>query len=101
MSTDSKAGTAFNKSTRQPSTHISTKEERDALIAARPKPKLEKHLTPGGITETSVRQKLNLQNEARIERIENRLKTAQSNMRFAHKKAQVRGKAKTDFDQSR
>lgn len=80
---------------------IATKSERDALIAARPKPKLEQHLTPGGTIETTVKQTLNARNEARIDRIENRLKTAQSNMRFAHKKAQVRGKAKTDFERSR
>lgn len=97
MNNTTKTSQSFN----QAKTPAVTKGERDALIAARPKPKVEQHHTPGGTIESTVKQTLNARNEARIDRIQNRLDTAQSNMRFAHKKALVRGSAKTDFERNR
>lgn len=97
MSNTGKTSQSFN----QAKTQTVTKGERDALIAARPKPKVEQHHTPGGTIESTVKQTLNARNEARIDRIQNRLDTAQSNMRFAHKKALVRGRAKTGFERCR
>ena len=50
-----------------------SKSERDARIAARAKPVIEQHLTPGGAVERTVRQKLDAENERRINFIEKRL----------------------------
>ena len=97
MSGDSKAGANFN----QPSPQTVTKGELDALVAARPKPVVERHLTPGGELETSVRQAYNLKNEARISQIRDRLNNANERLNRDHGKAMVRGTAKSNFDRSR
>ncbi|WP_417681682.1 hypothetical protein [Roseibium sp.] len=80
---------------------IATKGERDALIAGRPKPVVEHHLTPGGQTEVTVKQRIEAARESRITEIQNAFSSAQKNLRQDRAKAMVRGRAKVDFDRSR
>lgn len=97
MSAEKKAGLSFP----QPNHATVTKAERDVLIAGRPKPVLEPHLTPGGVDEVVVKQVLETARENRINQIQARLDQAHDGLRQAHSKAMVRGRAKTDFDRER
>lgn len=63
-------------------------QERDSLIASRPKPVLETHLTPGGNVERVVRQEIEADREVRIGFINKRL-------------MRQNGKAREDFNRSR
>ena len=90
-------GQGFAKST----SPVVTKAERDALIAARPKPKAEMHLTPGGAQETETKRTVNSMLEARIAAMTMRLERAREGMRAGHAKALNRANAKAGFERSR
>jgi hypothetical protein len=80
---------------------IATKAELDSRIAARPEPKVEHHLTPGGGVEMVVHQKVDAQNEARIQNLRQRLGASGQDLRDQLSRNKMYGKAKADFDRSR
>lgn len=90
-------GQGFTKS----ASPIVTKAERDALIAARPKPKAEMHLTPEGAQKAEVKRTVNTMLEARIAAMTLRLERARESMRQDRTKALNRAKAKAGFERSR
>jgi len=80
---------------------IATKTERDALIAARPKPIVRHDLTPNGMAQTSVHQKVDALREKRIREIENKLGKSSERLNQSRTKTFINGKAKADFERSR
>jgi len=80
---------------------IATAAERDSLMAGRPAPHLEPHLTPGGGTEFTVHQTVEVERETRIASIQERLDAAQNRLRNDHARAMVRGQARADFERER
>jgi len=97
MSAERESGPALEHS--GPS--IATAAERDSLIAGRPEPQLQPHLTPGGGTEFTVHQTVEVERETRIASIQERLDAAQNRMRNDHARAMVRGQARADFERER
>lgn len=97
MSNKRNAGASFNRS----GNPLVTKAEMDARISARPKPTVERHLTPNGYTQTTIHKSHDAQNEARIAQIRNRLTSASDRLKLARNKAVVRGTARGDFERSR
>ena len=81
--------------------NVATKTEHDHLVENRPTPELEVHLTPDGIEETIVKQQVNLKNERRIQQLQNSLNNAHDRLQNDHGIANMRGRAKQDFDHSR
>ncbi|MCF6302498.1 MAG: hypothetical protein L3J13_04765 [Devosiaceae bacterium] len=90
-------GANFNRS----GNPVVTKAEMDARINARPKPVAQRHLTPNGYTQTSIRKSHDVQNEARIAQIRILLTSASDRLNTARNKAIVRGTARGDFGRSR
>ena len=84
----------------QAATPITTKDRLDALKAARPKPKAEMHLTPGGAQETETKRSVNSALEACIAAITHRLERARNELKEERGKALARGKAKAGFGRS-
>lgn len=80
---------------------IATAVERDSLAAGRPEPLFEPHLTPGGGTEFTVHQAVEVERESRIATIQERLDAAQERLRNDHARAMVRGQARADFERER
>lgn len=95
--TDARTSKGFG----QAASPITTKERLDAFKAARPKPKAEMHLTPGGAQETEAKRTVNSMLEARIAAMTMRLERARNSMRKGHAKALNRAKAKAGFERSR
>lgn len=95
--TDAKASNGFG----QAASPITTKERLDALKAARPKPAVERHLTPGGTVEAETKRTVNSALEARIAAMTTRLDRARQNLKDGRAEAMVRGKAKARFGRSR
>lgn len=92
---------ATSKSFSQAATPITTKDRLDALKAARSKPAVERHLTPGGTVETETKRTVNSALEARIAAMTMRLDRARQNLKGGQTKAMVRGKAKAGFGRCR
>jgi len=80
---------------------IATRAELDQRLAARPKPRAERHLTIDGSISTAVHSDLNQQAEARIAYLKERLDTADSKMRLARLRAGTKDRARSAFDRSR
>lgn len=78
-----------------------TKAELEQRIAARPKPRVELHLTPSGWEANEVRRQIDQAGERRIRHIDERLRHARENFEKGHARALVRGRAKKDFDRGR
>lgn len=78
-----------------------TKSERDALIAARPKPIIRHDLTPGGMVQASVHQRVDALRELRIREIANKLGKSSQRLNQNRAKTFINGKAKADFGRSR
>ena len=97
MSKDKGIRTQFSR-THSP---IVTKTERDALIAARPKPIVLYDLTPSGMVQTSVRQNVEALREKRIREIANTLGKSSKRLKKNHTKAFIKGRAKVDFERCR
>ncbi|EFL90213.1 hypothetical protein [Ahrensia sp. R2A130] len=70
---------------------VATKAEKEFLEANRPKPEMELNLTPEGGFETTVKQKVNVEQERRIQKIGNSLRQAQDRLRNGFAKSQDRG----------
>lgn len=85
----------------QAASPITTKERLDALKAARPKPKLELHHTPGGTLETETNRGVNSALETRIAAMTMRLDRARQNLIDGRAKAIARGNAQAGFGRSR
>ncbi|MFN3224723.1 MAG: hypothetical protein ACE360_00540 [Hyphomicrobiales bacterium] len=94
--TDASASKPFG----QAATPITTKERLDALKAARPKPKPERHLTPSGTVETETKRSVNSALEARIAAMSTRLDRARQSLQEGRAKALARGKARAGFGRS-
>ena len=79
---------------------VATKAERDHLIANRPKPDLEMHLTPDSALEASVKDKVNQAQENRIQKLTNSLNRAQERL---HRGIEYSGNQKLprDYGQER
>lgn len=86
-----------SKSFGQAATPITTKERLDALKAARPKPSVERHLTPGGTVEAETKRTVNSALEARIAAMTMRLDRARQNLKDGRAKALGRGKVRAGF----
>lgn len=95
--TDANASKGFG----QAASPITTKERLDALKAARPKPKLELHHTPGGTLEIETKRSVNSTLEARITAMTMRLDQARQNLTDGSAKAMARGIAKAGFGRNR
>ena len=85
----------------QAATPISTRERLDALKAARPKPAIERHLTPGGTVEAETKRDVNSALEARIAAMTMRLDRARQSLKDGRAKAMAKGKARAGFGRSR
>ena len=80
---------------------IATRAELDQRVAARPKPRAERHLTIDGSISTAVHSDLNQQAEARIAYLKDRLEQADTKMRLARLRAGTKDRARNAFDRSR
>jgi len=76
---------------------IATRAELEARIKARPKPKLERHLTISGSKERIVHGEVNAANENRIRILQERFSKLKDNARSDQAGARLTGKAKSDF----
>lgn len=97
MSKDSGIRTQFSRS----HSPIATKTERDALIAARPKPIVRLDLTPSGMVQASVHQKVDDLREKRIREIGSKLGKSSERMNRNRAKAFIAGRAKAEFVRTR
>ncbi|MBL4647299.1 MAG: hypothetical protein JKY99_12685 [Rhizobiales bacterium] len=80
---------------------IVTKTERDALIAARPKPIVQHNLRPNGMVQASVHQRVDALRKKRIREIANKLGKSSERLNQNRAKTFISGKAKADFGRSR
>ena len=80
---------------------VATRAELDQRLAARPRPKAERHLTIDGSISTAVHTELNQQAEARIAYLKERLDTADTKMRLARLRAGTKDRARSAFERSR
>lgn len=80
---------------------IVTKAELEQRIAARPKPRVELHLTPSGSEAVNVRRSIDHDRERRIQHLDERLQKAREKLEKGHGLALQRGRAKQDFDRGR
>jgi len=80
---------------------VATRAELDQRLAARPRPKAERHLTIDGSISTAVHSELNQQAEARIAYLKDRLEQADTKMRLARLRAGTKDRARNAFDRSR
>ena len=80
---------------------VATRAELDQRLAARPKPRAERHLTIDGSISTAVHSDLNQQAEARIAYLKDRLETADTKMRLARLRAGTKDRARSAFERSR
>lgn len=80
---------------------VVTKAERDNLIAARPRPRVELHLTPNGHEVVRLHNDLRIEHEERLRHLEERLKQARQTFKKGHRLALLRGRARHDFDRGR
>ena len=80
---------------------VATRAELDRRLAARPRPKAERHLTIDGSISTAVHTELNQQAEARIAYLKDRLETADTKMRLARLRAGTKDRARSAFERSR
>lgn len=80
---------------------VATRAELDQRLAARPRPKAERHLTIDGSISTAVHSDLNQQAEARIAYLKDRLETADTKMRLARLRAGTKDRARSAFERSR
>jgi len=78
-----------------------TKAELEKRVASRPKPKIERHLTPKGPQIVKLRQTLDRANENRIIHLRERLDKAKAGFEKDRGKALMRGRAKEAFDRGR
>jgi len=76
---------------------IATRSELEARIKARPKPKLERHLTITGTEERIVHGQVNVANENRIRILRERFATLKNKARNDQAQARSGGKTKSDF----
>lgn len=76
---------------------IATRSELEARIKARPKPKLERHLTITGTEERIVHAQVNAANENRIRILKERFAKLKETARGDQAQARLSGKAKGDF----
>lgn len=81
--------------------NIATKAEHDHLVENRPKPELEVHLTPDGAHEAVVKQQVNLENERRIQQLQNSLNTAHDRLHSGFQKANSNTGPDRDFSHER
>ncbi|MBO6675886.1 MAG: hypothetical protein JJ908_12495 [Rhizobiales bacterium] len=95
--TDKKASKSFGHA----STPIATQARLDALKAARPKPTVERHLTPGGDLEIQSKQAVNRSLERDISQTASRLENARHRLNEGRAKTWAKGKAKARFERSR
>lgn len=96
MSKDNGIRTQFSRS----HSPIATKTERDALIAARPKPIVRLDLTPGGTTHATVHKSLNTLHENRIREIADKLGKSSERLNQDRVKVFNQGKINADFGRS-
>jgi len=80
---------------------IATRAELDQRVAARPKPRAERHLTIDGSVSRTVHAEVNHQAEARIAYLKDRLDTADTKMRLDRLRAGTKDRARSAFDRSR
>lgn len=80
---------------------IATRAELDQRLAARPKPRAERHLTIDGSVSRTVHTDLNQQAEARIAYLKDRLDTADTKMRLARLRVGTKDRARSAFERSR
>jgi len=80
---------------------IATRAELDQRVAARPKPRAERHLTIDGSISTAVHSDINQQAEARIAYLKDRLDTADTKMRLDRLRAGTKDRARSAFERSR
>lgn len=80
---------------------IATRAELDQRVAARPKPRAERHLTIDGSISTAVHSDLNQQAEARIAYLKDRLDTADTKLRLDRLRAGTKDRARSAFERSR
>jgi hypothetical protein len=81
-------------------TNIATRAELETRVKARATPEVEHHLTPGGSVETVVTQRIDAQNENRIQDLRSRLDNSHQTLRQDFSLSRMHGKAKVDFDRS-
>ena len=79
---------------------VATHAELEQRIAGRPKPKRERHLTIEGWEEIEVHRAVDRLSENRIKALETRLNRARDKALQDHRLANVRGRAKADFERS-
>jgi hypothetical protein len=80
---------------------VATRAELDQRLAARPKPRAERHLTIGGTQEHMVHAMLDAANERRIRYLQERLESLRTGIRHDQAQARLTGKARGDFERTR
>lgn len=80
---------------------LASRAELDQRLAARPKPRIERHLTIGGTQEYAVHATLDAANERRILYLQERLDWLRDTPRHDQAQARLSGKARGDFGRKR
>lgn len=80
---------------------IATRMELEQRIEQRPTPAPEMHLTPDGSTTQAVNQSVNRANEVRIGQLQEKLEQSRERLESGFAIAQVRGRARGDFERGR
>jgi len=80
---------------------IATRAELDQRLAARPRPRAERHLTIDGSISTAVHTDINREAEARIAYLRDRLDTADTKLRLDRLRAGTKDCARSAFERSR